>query len=51
MGGCGVWVMKDGEESPMNRDRRRATCWNWRSVGRLGAGVLSARGWPTMSAG
>lgn len=32
------------DESPTKRDNRLATVWNWRSVGRFGIGVLSARG-------
>lgn len=38
---------EDMDESPTKRDNLRATCWNWRSVGR-GAGVLSASGWATI---
>lgn len=46
MGGTGGGADADWGEtgSPTKRERRRATCWNCRSVGRFGAGVLSARG-------
>lgn len=48
----GVWAKKgEWEESPTKRERRRAICWNWRSVGLLGSGVLSAKGSATKFGG
>jgi hypothetical protein len=42
---------EEGGESLTKRDKRLATVWNWRSEGRFGIGVLSARGSAIMCGG
>jgi hypothetical protein len=47
-----VWDKKGEEdESPTKRDKRLATVWNWRSVGRFGISVLPVGGSAAISIG